>query len=147
MLRENDSSLFPILVSGGGNGAVSGSDSACCIIGKDFEGESGDAGSFFARMTDDASFLVVFMLKRRPIDDRDGNNRFASLVFAVPAIDCRRAVRERRGKYKVMKPSIQKIHNRWAKSRKELTSFVGDTSSSRSALLIRLFCPTPSIAA
>ena len=87
MLRESDCSLPPILVSGGGNGTVSGWDSACCIIGKDFEGESGDAGSFFARMIDDASFVVVFMLKRRPIDDRDGNNdRYASISFVAPII-------------------------------------------------------------
>ena len=69
-------------MSGGGSGAES--DKACWIIGKDLEGESGDAGSSLTRVTD-VSRLDGFILKRRPIDDRDGNNgRVVSLSFLLP---------------------------------------------------------------
>lgn len=70
-----------ILASGGGAGAVS--DNACSIVGKDFEGVSGDAGSSVASVVD-ASFVAMFMLKRRPIVGRDGN--MVRLSFALPAV-------------------------------------------------------------
>lgn len=55
------------------------------MTGKDFDGERGDGCSLFACVTA-ASLLEVFILKRRPMDDRDGNNGRVVYLFFVLSI-------------------------------------------------------------
>ena len=54
-------------------------------MGKDLDGERGDGGSLFACVAA-ASLLEGFILNRRPIDDRDGNNGRVMFLFFLLSI-------------------------------------------------------------